>query len=173
MNVIAWSPNLTQERCDAALPGVKYVSKATLFSTADFISIHMVSTPATKDLVSATEFSQMKPSAFLVNTSRGPLVNEEALLEALNEGKIQGAGLDVYNVEPLPLDAPLRRAKNVTLTPHLGYVSDATYEVRARSVSRVTLPSFRVASAKGRSSSCSGAIRPKTSPHISIASPPS
>lgn len=90
----------------------------------------MVSVASTKDLISSAEFALMKPSAFLINTSRGPLVNEDALLDALNNEKIGGAGLDVYNIEPLPLDHPIRKAKNVTLTPHMGYVADGLYKVR-------------------------------------------
>jgi phosphoglycerate dehydrogenase-like enzyme len=127
MNVQAWSPHLTPERAKEA--GVTFATKEELFRTSDIISIHIVSSPSTLDLVTSKEFALMKPTAFLVNTSRGPIVNEEALLKALNEERIAGAGLDVYNVEPLPLDSPIRSAKNATLTPHMGYVGDTLYKV--------------------------------------------
>ena len=127
MTVVAWSPNLTEERC-AAL-GVTRVDRNTLFATADFVSIHMVLSDRTKGLVGAPEIACMKRTAYLVNTSRGPLIDEAALVSALEQGAIAGAGLDVYDQEPLPPDHRLRRLPNALLTPHLGYVTDDHYKV--------------------------------------------
>jgi phosphoglycerate dehydrogenase-like enzyme len=125
MKVIAWSQNLTPEKCAAA--GVGYVSKDDLFRQSDFITIHVVLSPRSRGLVGASEFGLMKPTAFLINTSRGPIVDEAAMLAALRERKIAGAGLDVFDIEPLPTDHPLRKMDNVVLTPHLGYVSEQNY----------------------------------------------
>jgi phosphoglycerate dehydrogenase-like enzyme len=125
MKVIAWSQNLTPEKCAAA--GVGYVSKDDLFRQSDFITIHVVLSPRSRGLVGASEFGLMKPTAFLINTSRGPIVDEAAMLAALRERKIAGAGLDVFDIEPLPIDHPLRKMDNVVLTPHLGYVSEQNY----------------------------------------------
>jgi D-3-phosphoglycerate dehydrogenase len=125
MKVIAWSQNLTPEKCAEA--GVGYVSKDDLFRQSDFISIHVVLSARSRGLVGAHEFSLMKPTAYLINTSRGPIVDEAAMLAALREKKIAGAGLDVFDVEPLPKDHPLRKMDNVVLTPHLGYVSTQNY----------------------------------------------
>ncbi|HEY2527100.1 MAG TPA: D-2-hydroxyacid dehydrogenase family protein [Xanthobacteraceae bacterium] len=125
MKVIAWSQNLTAEKCQEA--GVGYVSKDDLMRQSDFITIHLVLSPRTRGLVGASEFALMKPSAFLINTSRGPIVEETALLAALRDETIAGAGLDVFDVEPLPLNHPLRQLDNVVLTPHLGYVSEQNY----------------------------------------------
>jgi D-3-phosphoglycerate dehydrogenase len=125
MKVIAWSQNLTAEKCAAA--GVGYVSKDDLFRQSDFVCIHVVLSARSRGLVGAHEFSLMKPSAFLINTSRGPIVDEAAMLSALRGKKIGGAGLDVFDVEPLPPDHPLRKMDNVVLTPHLGYVSEQNY----------------------------------------------
>ena len=125
MKVIAWSQNLTPEKCAAA--GVGYVGKDDLFRQSDFITIHIVLSPRSRGLVGARELGLMKPSAFLINTSRGPIVDEAALIAALREKKIGGAGLDVFNVEPLPRDHPLRKMDNVVITPHLGYVSEQNY----------------------------------------------
>jgi phosphoglycerate dehydrogenase-like enzyme len=125
MEVVAWSPNLTVERANEG--GAKLVGKDEFFSRSDAISIHMVLSERTRGLVGATELARMKPTAFLVNTSRGPIVDEAALIAALRERKIAGAGLDVFDVEPLPLDHPLRYLDNVLLTPHLGYVTDENY----------------------------------------------
>jgi phosphoglycerate dehydrogenase-like enzyme len=125
MKVIAWSQNLTPEKCAAA--GVGYVSKDDLFLKSDFITIHVVLSARTRGIVAAKELGLMKPSAFLINTSRGPLVDEAALLSALRDKKIAGAGLDVFDTEPLPLDHPLRKMNNVVITPHLGYVSLENY----------------------------------------------
>jgi D-3-phosphoglycerate dehydrogenase len=125
MKVIAWSQNLTAEKCQEA--GVGYVTKDDLFRQSDFITIHVVLSQRSRGLVGAREFGLMKPSAYLINTSRGPIVDEAAMLAALREKKIAGAGLDVFDTEPLPLDHPLRKMDNVVITPHLGYVSEQNY----------------------------------------------
>jgi len=125
MKVIAWSQNLTPEKCAAA--GVGYVGKDDLFRQSDFITIHVVLSARSRGLVGARELGLMKPSAFLINTSRGPIVDEAALLAALRDKKIGGAGLDVFDIEPLPRDHPLRKMDNVVITPHLGYVSEQNY----------------------------------------------
>ncbi|WP_409181849.1 D-2-hydroxyacid dehydrogenase family protein [Amycolatopsis sp. VS8301801F10] len=127
MEPIAWSENLTPER--AAEHGVTAVSKEDLFARADVLSVHLVLSERTRGLVGAAEFAAMKPTALLVNTSRGPIVDEPALLDALRNKKIAAAALDVYDVEPLPADHPLRTLDNAILTPHIGYVSRETYEV--------------------------------------------
>jgi phosphoglycerate dehydrogenase-like enzyme len=121
MQVIAWSQNLTED--GAAAAGARRVEKATLFKESDVVSIHLVLSERTRGLVGAPELALMKPRAYLINTSRGPIVDEAALIAALRTGRIAGAGLDVYDVEPPPADHPLRRAPNVTLSPHLGYVT--------------------------------------------------
>ncbi len=126
MNVIAWSQNLTPERCRDA--GVGYVEQDALFRSADFVSIHLQLSERTRGLVGARELGLMKPSAYLINTSRGPIVDEAALIATLQAGRIGGAGLDVFDVEPLPVDHPLRRLDNTVLTPHLGYVSRQNYQ---------------------------------------------
>ena len=126
MKVIAWSQNLTPEKCAEA--GAGYVSKDDLFRQSDFITIHVVLSARSRGLVGAKEFGLMKPSAFIINTSRGPIIDESAMLAALREKKIAGAGLDVFDIEPLPLDHPLRKMDNVALTPHLGYVSEQNYK---------------------------------------------
>jgi phosphoglycerate dehydrogenase-like enzyme len=125
MNVIAWSQNLTTEKCQEA--GVGYAAKDELFSQSDFITIHVVLSARSRGLVGARELGLMKPSAFLINTSRGPIVDEAALIVALRDNKIAGAGLDVFDIEPLPLDHPFRKMDNVVTTPHLGYVSEQNY----------------------------------------------
>ena len=127
MKVVAWSQNLDPERAEKA--HVKAVSKEELFSTSDVVTVHYKLGPRSVGLVGAAELALMKPSAFLVNTSRGPLVDTAALLAALRSGSIAGAALDVYDTEPLPLSDPLRAAPNVVLTPHLGYVTDDSYRV--------------------------------------------
>src|SRR5882672_4713813 len=126
MKVIAWSTNLTPEKCKEA--GVDYVSKEDLFRQADFITIHVVLSARSRGLVGAGEFGLMKATAYLINTSRGPIVDEAAMLAALRDKKIAGAGLDVFDVEPLPKDHPLRKMDNVVLTPHLGYVALKNYQ---------------------------------------------
>jgi D-3-phosphoglycerate dehydrogenase len=125
MKVIAWSQNLTPEKCKEA--GVDYVSKEELFRQADFITIHVILSQRTRGLVGPNELALMKPSAYIINTSRGPIIDEAALLEVLQNKKIGGAGLDVFDVEPLPADHPLRKLDNVVLTPHLGYVATQNY----------------------------------------------
>jgi phosphoglycerate dehydrogenase-like enzyme len=119
MQTIAWSQNLTAEA--AAEVGVRRVEKDELFAEADILSVHLQLSDRTRGLVTARELGLMKPEAYLVNTSRGPIVNEAALIAALREGRIAGAGLDVFDTEPLPKDHPFRSMDNVTLTPHLGY----------------------------------------------------
>lgn len=125
MTVIAWSQNLTRERC--AELGVTYVAKDELLAQADVVTLHLVLSPRTRGLIGAREIALMKPGALLINTSRGPIVDETALIAALGAGRIAGAGLDVYDVEPLPADHALRRMPNVVLTPHLGYVVEENY----------------------------------------------
>jgi phosphoglycerate dehydrogenase-like enzyme len=125
MKTIAWSPHLTAERAAAA--GALAVSKENLFSEADIVTIHLVLTEETRGLVGTEDFRRMKRTAFLVNTSRGPIVDEPALLTALQEQKIAGAGIDVFEIEPLPLPHPLRVLDNLVLTPHLGYVTEENY----------------------------------------------
>src|SRR5437879_2826519 len=125
MKVVAWSQNLTPEKCKEI--GVDYVGKEDLFRQADFLTIHVVLSQRTRGLVGAKELGLMKPSAYIINTSRGPIIEEAALLAALGENKIAGAGLDVFDVEPLPLDHPFRKMDNVVVTPHLGYVATQNY----------------------------------------------
>jgi phosphoglycerate dehydrogenase-like enzyme len=121
MEVISWSQNLTDEAAAAA--GARRVDKATLFSESDVVSVHVVLSERTRGLVGRAELALMKPHAYLINTSRGPIVDEAALIDTLAAGHIAGAGLDVYDVEPLPPGHPLRSLPNVTLSPHLGYVT--------------------------------------------------
>jgi D-3-phosphoglycerate dehydrogenase len=125
MKVVAWSQNLTPEKCDEA--GVAYASKEELFGRSDFVTIHLVLSERTRGLVGAKEIGLMQPSAYIINTSRGPFIDEPALLAALCENKIAGAGLDVFEIEPLPVDHPFRKLDNVVLTPHLGYVAIQNY----------------------------------------------
>ena len=122
MDVVAWSQNLTAEK--AAEGGAALVSKETLLSTSDVISLHLVLSDRTRGIVGAKEIAMMKPSAILVNVSRGPLIDEKAMIDALKNGRLGHAALDVYDREPLPADHPLRKLDNVTLSPHLGYVND-------------------------------------------------
>lgn len=121
MEVIAWSQNLTADAAAAA--GARRVEKAVLFEESDIVSIHVVLSERTRGLVGRPELALMKPHAYLINSSRGPIVDEAALMTALTTRRIAGAGLDVYDVEPLPPEHPLRRIPNVTLSPHLGYVT--------------------------------------------------
>jgi phosphoglycerate dehydrogenase-like enzyme len=127
MDVVAWSQHLTDER--AAEAGVRRVGKEELLRTADVVTIHLQLSDRTHGLVGAAELALMRPTAILVNTSRGPIVDEDALVRALTDGRIAGAGIDVYDREPLPADSPLRRVPRAVTTPHLGYVTQATYEV--------------------------------------------
>ncbi|BBZ39840.1 D-2-hydroxyacid dehydrogenase family protein [Mycobacterium conspicuum] len=121
MQVITWSQNLTDEAASAV--GARRVDKAALFEESDVVSIHLVLSERTRGLVGAPELALMKPHAYLINTSRGPIVDEAALIAALTAGRIAGAGLDVYDSEPLPPEHPLRLLPTVTLSPHLGYVT--------------------------------------------------
>jgi phosphoglycerate dehydrogenase-like enzyme len=127
MRVIAWSQNLTAER--AAREGAELVSREALFREADVLSVHLVLSERTRGLVGASELGAMKPSAFLINTSRGPIVDEAALIAALQRRAIAGAGLDVFDREPLPDAHVLRRLDRTVLTPHLGYVTRETYDI--------------------------------------------
>ena len=124
MEVIAWSQNLTAET--AASVGARRVEKDDLFRLSDVLSIHVVLSDRTRGLVTARELALMKPSAYLINTSRGPIVVERDLLAALRSGVIAGAGIDVFDVEPPPPDHPFRTMDNVVVTPHLGYVTEET-----------------------------------------------
>jgi phosphoglycerate dehydrogenase-like enzyme len=124
MEVIAWSQSL--DPAVAAEAGVRAVSKEALFGAADVVSVHLMLSDRTRGLITERELRAMKPTAYLVNTSRGPIIDSAALLRALNEGWIAGAGLDVYDTEPLPADDPLRHAPRTVLTPHLGYVTART-----------------------------------------------
>jgi phosphoglycerate dehydrogenase-like enzyme len=124
MDVIAWSENLTPERAQAA--GAVYATRAELLATADVLSIHLILSDRTRGLIGAGELAQMKPTATLINTSRGPIVDEPSLIAALREGRIAAAGLDVYDREPLGADSELLRLPNTVLLPHLGYVSEET-----------------------------------------------
>jgi phosphoglycerate dehydrogenase-like enzyme len=127
MEVIAWSENLDPDAAREA--GAEPVAKGELFERADIVSVHYKLSERSRGLVGAAELGAMKPSAYLVNTSRGPVVDTDALLAALEAGTIAGAGLDVYDTEPLPADHPLRSAPRTVLTPHLGYVTEDTYDV--------------------------------------------
>jgi phosphoglycerate dehydrogenase-like enzyme len=125
MNVIAWSPNLTPERSKEA--GVGYATKEELFSTADIITVHVVLSQRSRGLVGAEDLARMKPTSYLVNTARGPIVDEAALLTTLQQRKIAGAAIDVFSVEPLPVEHPFRKLDNIVLTPHLGYVTAESF----------------------------------------------
>ncbi|HVZ52671.1 MAG TPA: D-2-hydroxyacid dehydrogenase family protein [Pseudolabrys sp.] len=125
MNVIAWSQNLTPEKAAAA--GVGYATKEDLFRKADVVTIHLVLSERSRGLIGAGELALMKKSAYIINTARGPIIDEKALIAALQARAIAGAGLDVFDVEPLPLDHPFRKMDNVVITPHLGYVSEQNY----------------------------------------------
>jgi phosphoglycerate dehydrogenase-like enzyme len=125
MDVVAWSTNLTPEAAEHA--GATYVSRDELFRRADVLTIHLVLSERTRGLVGAAELGLMKPTALLVNSSRGPIVDEAALIEALRSRALAAAGLDVFDIEPLPLDHPLRSLDNVVATPHIGYVADKVY----------------------------------------------
>lgn len=127
MHSLAWSPNLTSEAAER--DGARLASKEQLFRDADIVTLHLVLSSRTKGIVGATELNWMKPTAYLVNTSRGPLVDESALIEALRSRTIAGAALDVYDVEPLPKSHPFRSLENVLATPHVGFVSEAGYRV--------------------------------------------
>jgi phosphoglycerate dehydrogenase-like enzyme len=126
MEVVAWSQNLTKERADEA--GVRLAaSKEELLGSSDFVSIHLALSDRTRGLLGAAELALMKPTAYLVNTSRAAIVDQDALVAALREGRIAGAGIDVFDVEPLPADHPMRGVPRLLGTPHLGYVSESNY----------------------------------------------
>jgi D-3-phosphoglycerate dehydrogenase len=125
MNVIAWSPNLTAERCKEV--GVSYATKEQLFENADIITVHVVLGPRSRGIVGAADLARMKPTAYLVNTARGPIVDEAALLQTLQQKRIAGAAVDVFSVEPLPTDHPFRKLDNMVLTPHLGYATEESF----------------------------------------------
>jgi phosphoglycerate dehydrogenase-like enzyme len=127
MTVIAWSQNLTPETATAG--GAALVSKADLFRRSDFLTIHAVLSDRTRGIVGAAELALMKPSASIINTSRGPIIDGAALLAALQDKRIAGAALDVYDSEPLPADHPLRSEPRALLTPHLGFVTEETYRM--------------------------------------------
>ncbi|MBO6771583.1 MULTISPECIES: D-2-hydroxyacid dehydrogenase family protein [unclassified Thalassospira] len=128
MHITAWSTNLTPERCQEV--GVEYKpSKEALLRDADFVTIHQRLSDRTRGLIGTEEFRQMKKTAFLINTSRGPIVDDAALIDAVNQGEIAGAGIDVYDQEPLPAAHPLRKCDKLLLTPHLGYVTRHTWDV--------------------------------------------
>lgn len=125
MNVIAWSPNLTAERAETA--GARLVDKETLFREADIVTLHLVLGPTTTGIVGAEDLARMKPDALLINTSRGPLIDKAALIDTLSGERIGGAGIDVFDVEPLPVDDPLRSLPRTLLSPHLGYAVEETF----------------------------------------------
>lgn len=127
MNVLAWSQNLTAER--AAECGAELVPLDDLLARSDVVTVHLVLSDRTRNLLGAAELAKLKPTAYLVNTSRGPIVNEVALMDVLEHGRIRGAGLDVFDVEPLPFDHPMRNLSNAILTPHVGYVTEETYRI--------------------------------------------
>lgn len=127
MNVVAWSPNLTPQR--AADVGVDYAPKDALLARSDFVTLHMRLSEGTRGMIGRDDLALMKPSAFLVNTARGPLVDEAALVEALENKTLGGAALDVFETEPLPSGHPLRSLDNTVITPHIGYVTSGTYAI--------------------------------------------
>jgi phosphoglycerate dehydrogenase-like enzyme len=127
MNVIAWSTNLTPEKAEAA--GARYVTKDELFRQADIVTVHLILSNRSRGIIGAAELGAMKPAAWFVNTSRGPLVDEAALIDVLERKRIAGAALDVYDVEPLPAAHPFRTLPNVVATSHVGFVTNATYDV--------------------------------------------
>jgi len=125
MTAIGWSPNLTSDKAESV--GAIAVSKAELFAKSDILSIHMVLSQRSRDLVDASSIAMMKSTAWLVNTSRGPIVSEDAILDALQHRRIAGFAVDVYDTEPLPADHPFRTLDNVLATPHMGYVTESLY----------------------------------------------
>jgi phosphoglycerate dehydrogenase-like enzyme len=127
MDVVAWSQNLKPEQAEVV--GARYVARDELLATADIITLHLRLSERTRGLIGDAELRLMKPTALLVNTSRGPLVDEDALLSALAQGRVGGAALDVFDTEPLPLGHPLRTSPRVIHTPHLGYATEATYDI--------------------------------------------
>jgi len=137
MDTIAWSENLTPEKAIAG--GARYVDKKTLFQESDYLTVHMVLSDRSKGIVGAEDLSLMKPTAYLINTSRGPLVDEDALIKSLEENKIAGAALDVFDKEPLDEGHPFRKLKNVLATPHIGFVTHDTYNLFFNDMIKVLL----------------------------------
>lgn len=127
MNVIGWSQNLTAET--AAEHGATLVTKEALFAESDVVTVHLVLSDRTRGLIGSRELGLMKPTSYIVNTSRGPIIDEAALVAALRSGAIAGAALDVFDAEPLPADHPFRSLANTVLTPHIGYVGQETYRI--------------------------------------------
>jgi len=127
MQVLAWSPNLTPERAEAA--GARYATKEALLAGSDIVTLHLVLSDRSRGVIGAGDLARMKPGAWIVNTSRGPLIDEAALIEALRSRRIAGAALDVYDVEPLPAGHALRTLPNVVLAPHIGFVTENAYRV--------------------------------------------
>ena len=126
MKIIAWSQNMTQERAEEC--GATLVDKETLFKESDIVSIHLVLSDRTRGLVGASDLALMKPSAYIVNISRGPIIDEKSLIDVLERKAIAGAALDTFDIEPLPKDHPLFKTPNTLICPHLGYVIDDSYE---------------------------------------------
>ena len=127
MKVLAWSPNLTKEKAEAA--GAELVGKNELFSNSDFVTIHMVLSEKSREIIKKEDLLLMKSTAYIINTSRGPLIKEEDLIAILNQRKIRGAALDVFDTEPLVPEHPFRTMDNVLATPHIGYVTEDTYKL--------------------------------------------
>jgi phosphoglycerate dehydrogenase-like enzyme len=127
MKIVAWSQNLTPETAEKQ--GAQFLSKEELFRTADIVTVHLVLSPRTKGIIGAVELGWMKPTAYFVNTSRGPLVDEEALISVLKRRTIAGAALDVYDIEPLPASHPFRSLDRLLVTPHVGFVTNETYRI--------------------------------------------
>ena len=127
MDVVAWSQNLTKERCDEV--GVTFLDKTTFFQSCDFITIHLKLSERVRHLIDAEMLALMKDDAYLINTSRAPIIDRDALAEALKSGAIGGAAIDVYDYEPLPSDDPLRQLPNLIMTPHIGYVTKETMQI--------------------------------------------
>ncbi|MCR8561380.1 D-2-hydroxyacid dehydrogenase family protein [Mucilaginibacter sp. BJC16-A38] len=127
MNVLAWSENLTEEK--ATVAGATLVNKEALMRESDFITIHLVLSDRSRNTIGQHELDLMKPTAYFINTSRGPLVDEDALVSTLQQKKIAGAAIDVYGIEPLPIDHPFRKLDNILATPHIGYVTEKTYKL--------------------------------------------
>jgi phosphoglycerate dehydrogenase-like enzyme len=127
MNIVAWSPNLSPEKAEAA--GARLVSKEELLRSADIVTLHLVLSARTRGILGAADLALMKPTSWLINTSRGPLVDEDALIAALQQRCIAGAALDVFDIEPLPAAHPLRTLDNVLATAHIGFVTEASYRV--------------------------------------------
>jgi phosphoglycerate dehydrogenase-like enzyme len=178
MNVIAWSENLTQEKADAAAEGAglprgtfKAVSKKELFETADVISLHYVLSPRSRGIVGSEELSIMKSTSVLINSSRGPLIDESALLKTLEQGGIRGAALDVWWKEPLPSDSPWRSyngKSELVMSPHMGYVNEGKVEDRDVCIflsSNTRLTSRQAQSTAGmrnRRRTCAASLQVKT-----------